>query len=368
MKLWSIFYKELLEGCRDRRAMLIALSFALLGPVVLVISINAAAQRTRDAALTPFALCGGGSAPALIAHLQAAGLTLADSADICLEIPEDYAAHVAAGKSVQVQVRADLAKGNPTTERLEREINTFSHRLAGQRLMARGIAPQVIAPIRVEMQSTNGVSRVATGFGTLMIMYVLLAPFIVVFAMAADTSAGERERKSLQPLLTHSVPALHIVAGKFLALAAVNVAGTAVCVAASLLLIQRSAVAELGLRVATDAATGFTLCLWLTPLALLVAAAQLAFGLFAKTAKEAQQTLWLLSILPVFAGMALMYRPGIAVGAWPLIWEVKALAGPLLGATASIAPFPIVALLELGIAALLLLAGAHRLRSESVLS
>jgi sodium transport system permease protein len=234
--------------------------------------------------------------------------------------------------------------------------------------MARGVAPQVIAPIRVEMQSTNGVSRVTSTFGTLLIIYVLLAPFIVVFAMAADTTAGERERKSLQPLLTHAVPALHIVLGKFLALAIVNVAGTAVCVVASLLLIERSAIAELGLRVATDAATGLTLCLWLMPLSVLVAATQLTFGLFAKTAKEAQQTLWVLSILPLFAGMALLYRPGLEAGAWPLLWEVKALAGPLLGATTAIAPFPIVAVLELGIAAVLLLACAHRLRSESVIS
>jgi sodium transport system permease protein len=234
--------------------------------------------------------------------------------------------------------------------------------------MARGVAPQVIVPIKVEMQNTNGVSRAATAIGTALILYVLFAPFIVVFAMAADTSAGERERKSLQPLLAHSVSALHIVLGKFLALAVVNVVGTAVCVAASLLLIERSAITELGLNVATDAATGLILCLRLTPLALLVAAVQLAFGLFAKGVKEAQQTLWLLSVAPLFAGMALLYRPDIEAGTWPLLWEIKALAGPLLGATAPLAPFPIVAMVELGIAAVLLLAGAQRLRSESVLS
>lgn len=46
---------------------------------------------------------------------------------------------------------------------------------------------------------------------------------------------------------------------------------------------------------------------------------------------------------------------------------LKALAGPLLGSTSGMAPFPVVAGIEMFVAALILLAAARRLRSERVL-
>ena len=171
------------------------------------------------------------------------------------------------------------------------------------------------------MQSTNPVSRIASTMGNMLILYVVFAPFIIVYAMAGDASAGERERHSLEPLLTHPVRALDVVVGKFLALAAVNAAGTALCVAVSLVLVERSAMPELGLRIETSFATGVTVFLWLAPLCMLVAAAQLALGLFSKTAKEAQQTSMLVSIVPVMVGVAFTMRQDVEVGAWPLAWS-----------------------------------------------
>jgi hypothetical protein len=86
-----------------------------------------------------------------------------------------------------------------------------------------------------------------------------------------------------------------------------------------------------------------------------------------KTAKEAQQTSMLVSMLPLMVGMMFTMRQSLNPGAWPLAWELKALAGPLLGSTSAVAPFPLVAGVELAAAALILVASARRVRSESVL-
>jgi sodium transport system permease protein len=367
VKTVAILKKELVDSLRDRRALLAALAFALIGPVLIVHSVNMTAAAGRETAFEPLRLCGAGDAPDLIAHLRSTGLAIADSARICLEVPADYAQLQAAGKTARVRVLADLTVTGPTTQKLEREINAHSRSLAAKRLMARGVAPRVVAPIAVEMQSTNPVSRMASLMGNALILYIVFAPFIIVYAMAGDTTAGERERHSLETLLTHPVSAAQIVAGKFLALAVVNLAGTALCVALSLVLVERSAMAELGFRVETSFGTGATVFLWLAPLCMLVAAAQLALGLFSKTAKEAQQTSMLVSLIPVVVGFMLLARPGLDVGAWPLAWELKALAGPLLGSTSGIAPFYELAAVELGVCVLILLAGARRLRSERVL-
>jgi sodium transport system permease protein len=367
MKILPILKRELVDGLRDRRALGAALSFALIGPVLIVLMINVMAAAGREGADAPYRLCGAGEAPALVAHLAAAGLELSDTADICVDVPGDFAVRLAAGETAVVRVVADLTAAAQTTDKLEREITRFSRGLGTQRLMARGVAPSVAAPIRVEMRSTNQVARLASTMGSVLILYIVFAPFIVVFAMAADTSAGERERRSLEPLLSHPVRAIDVVAGKFLALAAVNLAGTAACIALSLVLVDRSAVAELGLRIDTSLAAGVDVFVRLLPLTLLVTAVQLALGFYSKTAKEAQQTSMLVSMVPLMAGMMFTMRQGFNPGAWPLAWELKALAGPLLGSTTALAPFPLVAGIELGAAALLLVASARRLRSESVL-
>jgi sodium transport system permease protein len=367
MKIFAMFKRELVDGLRGRRALFAAMSFALLGPVVIVFAINVTAGSTRESALAPFRLCGEGAAPDLLAHLAAGGLKVADSARVCLDVPADYAERLSAGGTAHVRVVADLAAGGGTAAALEREINAFSRTLAMQRLMSRGVSPSIVRPIDVEMQSTNRVSNIASLVGNMLILYVLYAPFIIVYAMAGDASAGERERHSLEPLLTHPVHALHVVMGKFLALAAVNLTGTALTVAVTLVLVERSAMPELGLRVETGFATGATAFLWLAPLCMLVAAAQLVLGLYSKTAKEAQQTSMLVSFVPVLVGMVVIMRQGVDVGPWPVAWEIRALAGPLLGSTTALAPFPLVAGLELAAAALILLAGARRLRGERVL-
>ena len=135
MKILSILKKELVDGLRDRRALLAALSFALLGPVLIVFMINATAAARRDEALAPIRLCGPGSAPALVAHLKAAGLTVSDSATICLDIPADYAEKQAAGRTARIRVIADLPAAGATVSTLERAINVYAGTLAAQRLM-----------------------------------------------------------------------------------------------------------------------------------------------------------------------------------------------------------------------------------------
>jgi sodium transport system permease protein len=367
MKTWAILKKELLDGLRDRRSLVAALAFALLGPALIVVSINVAAVAGRDSAIAPIRLCGAGTAPDLVAHLKANGLTLDDAASICVDVPADFEAALAAGKTAHVRVLADLTTAGPTTARIERAIGAYSRAIAAKRLMARGVAPQLVSPIAMELQSTNNVSRVAALIGYVLVVYIAFAPFIVVYAMAGDATAGERERHSLQALLGHPVRTEAIVAGKFLALAAVSLAGTAACVAFSLALVGHSDVAELGLRVETGFAAGAQVFFLLAPLCLLVAALQLALGLFAKTVKEAQQTSMLLSFVPVVVGFLLVSRPSLSAGPWPLVWELRALTAPLLGSTSAVAPFPAVAGLELAAAALVLLAGARRLRSERVL-
>jgi sodium transport system permease protein len=368
MKWIVVFTKELTDALRDRKALTTALSFALLGPVALVLMINLMAASARPGALEPISLCGAGEGPALVAAVGAAGLRIEEGADICLGIPEDFEETLQSGRQAHVEITADLSTAGSTLDALEGAINRYSRTLAAQRLLSRGVAPTVAAPIEIDVRNTNTASRTAASMGAIIILYLVYAPFIIVASMASDTTAGERERRSLEPLLSHPVGYLQITVGKLLALAAVNIAGTAASVVISLLILGGSAAPELGLRLETGLDVGLIATLQLIPLCVMVAAGQLYLGLLSRSFKDAQQTMMLASIVPVMVGFVLVMRPEIDAGAWPIAWEIRALQEPLLGSNSEAAPFAIVALIELAIAVALVVAGALRLRSERVLA
>jgi sodium transport system permease protein len=368
MNWFVVFMKEMVDALRDRKALTTAMSFALLGPVALVLMVNMMAASSRPGALDPIRLCGTGQAPALVESVAAAGIRIEDDADICLSVPDDFEKRLQSGRQASVAIAADLSAAGPTIDALEDAVGRFSRTLASQRLMSRGVSPTIAQPIRIDTQNTNTASRSASALGGVIIIYLIYAPFIIVASMAADTTAGERERRSLEPLLSHPVGYLQITVGKFLALAAVNIIGTAACVALSLLMLARTPTAELGLRLETGFDVGLAATMALTPLCVMAAAAQLYLGFLSRSFKDAQQTLMMASILPVMIGFVFISRPNTDPGIWPIAWEIRALADPLLNSNSMAAPFVLVAAIELAVAAAFIVAGALRLRSERVLA
>lgn len=366
MKAIAILAKELRDSLRDRKTIVSGLMFGLMGPVVLFYMIFIVSAVQRADTIAPVALCRFVEAPSLLDHLAGAGIEIVEDAEICLDIPEDFEARLANAEAARVGVRADLTRPGPTVAALEREIRAFANQRAAQRLIARGVAPSMITAVTVDAQNTNPVSRTANTFGAIVVIFFVLTPFIVAGGMAADLTAGERERRSLEFLLSTPVRAVEIVLGKFLAVSAFNLAGTALCVVIGLLILDRSALPALGVRLDAGPLTMLQLVVWLAPLSLLVAAIQIAVGFWSKSFKDAQNSLMMLMLVPMGVGYASLGVSG-AVGPWPVLWETRALAGPLFGSTAAVAPFVVTASIELALAASLLWLSARRLQGPLIL-
>jgi sodium transport system permease protein len=181
-------------------------------------------------------------------------------------------------------------------------------------------------------------------------------------------TAGERERRSLEPLLSEPIGAFEIVFGKWLVAAGVGMVGTSLCVVAGLLLLERSALPELGVRLESGLPTALAVALMLAPLCGLVAAAQLAIGLYAKSFKDAQSYLTLFSFTPIVAGFATTGTPWAYAGSVPITWELTALGQPLLNAPPQGLPFTTMALIELALTLVVLGLAARRLGSEEILN
>ena len=79
-------------------------------------------------------------------------------------------------------------------------------------------------------------------------MYLILAAFITGMNLAVDTTAGERERQSLEPLLINPVSHLSLMLGKWLSAVVFSCAGIILTMASLVLAMQRMSWQELGIR------------------------------------------------------------------------------------------------------------------------
>jgi sodium transport system permease protein len=142
-------------------------------------------------------------------------------------------------------------------------------------------------------------------------VFALVAAFSGSMSMAMDMIAGERERRSLLPLLMNSVSRFEIVVGKWLAASAFAVGGLLVNVLA------------FGGVLAFSAAmpdTAASLLLLMTPalvtLALAAAALQILVSTLCRSLKEANTYLSMMIFVVMGVGMWLAFRPQSAAGWW----------------------------------------------------
>jgi sodium transport system permease protein len=130
--------------------------------------------------------------------------------------------------------------------------------------------------------------------------------------LAIDTTAGERERKSLEPLLTTPVSRTTLLLGKVAATVAFMLASLALTLIGFTLALEHLPLDELGMSSGFTAMTAVSAFLLLAPFVLLGAVLMTLVASFTRSYKEAQTWLGLLLIvptLPVAIATLLNVRP-----------------------------------------------------------
>ena len=150
--------------------------------------------------------------------------------DVVLLIEAEYGEELSAGSPAPVSLVVDSANNQTSAnaDRARRLLDAYGRQLASLRLLVRGVNPQAMAPIEVrnvDVATPAGRSLLILG---MMTYFCLMSMLVGGFYLAIDTTAGERERGSLEPLLSLPVPRADIIIGKMLA--------TSAFMAASLLL------------------------------------------------------------------------------------------------------------------------------------
>ena len=321
-----VFLKEVRENLRDRRTVINTLvTGPLMAPIIFVLLINTLVTRELDKAEKPLPLpvIGAEYAPNLVAALAQQDVEIKPAPadperavreqelDVVLRIPASYAGAWQKGEAAQVELIYDASQRDAggAVARLRGMLEQYSSRTGSLRLLSRGLAPSILRPLSVaERDQSTPQSRSGNMFAMLPYFFIL-GGFIGGMALAIDTTAGERERQSLEPLLANPVPRWQILAGKLSATTAFAITTVLLSILAFALVGNFLPTEKIGMRL--ELGPRFMACTMLVmlPLAALLATLQTLVAAFAKSYREAQTYLSLLMFVPVIPTMMLSLMP-----------------------------------------------------------
>ena len=327
-----VFLKEVSENLRDRRTVInTLLTGPLLAPAIFVLIISATISRELDKAerTLPVPVIGAEHAPNLVAALRKQNIEIKDApadperavrdmdADLVLRIPAEFGDSWKKGEPAQVELIYDASRRESQTSvgRLRGALENYSQRTGAMRLLARGISPGVVRPYVV---ADRDQSTAQTRSGTLFAMlpyFFILGAFIGGMALAIDTTAGERERQSLEPLFVNPVSRSQLLIGKLLATSLFALTSVLLGIVAFSIVGRFLPTEKLGMSLEIGLRFGSTVLLVMLPLVVLIATLQTLAAAFAKSFREAQTYLSLLMFVPAVPTMMLSLFP-VKTEAW----------------------------------------------------
>ena len=380
-----VWRKELKDWSRDRRSIVTALVGILFGPLFFAFTFNTMANRQRQAEDVTIPVVGAANAPALMAWLrQQAGVTVIDGPadpeeavrtsrqDVVVVIADDFAEDFSAAKPAQVRIVADSSSQTtrPKVQRVRGLFQAYSNQIGSLRLIARGVSPVVASAVQIEDVEVSSAQQRAARIISFLPVFILMSAFMGAMQIATDSTAGERERGSLEALLVNPAPRGAILAGKWLA--ALTVAFAAVLLSGTLLAAIFGSIPfhDLGLRFRLGAQHLTGTLAALLPLCPLMVAAQVYMATFAKSFKEAQSYLSLLMMAVMLPGFVLtLYPAGSKTWMYfvPFLGQTAMMTDVLGGKT--VAPMLLIgpAVINLTLAAIVLRTTAALLHRERII-
>jgi sodium transport system permease protein len=334
MGFWSlagtVFSKELIDALRDRRSLLSALAFPLFGPLLIAVMFNTVARTEREEEIIRLPVAGAGLAPSLVGYLEENGIVIDDppddpeeavrrgDADMVLVIAEDYPEAFRRAEPAEVRLIVDGSRRSAassvrrTTDILQR----YHARIANLRLLAHGVSPAVGRPLDIEQIDTASRKKRAARLAlTVIPMFLILAAFIAGVNVAIDTTAGERERRSIEPLLVNPVPRLAIVVGKWGTTVLFGLVGVVLTAFFAIVALRYASLEDLGVQINVGGLEFLALLAAATPMALLAAGLQMFVATFARSYKEAQTYVAILPFAAMMPAILLQFQP-LDTAAW----------------------------------------------------
>jgi len=311
-----VMFKEIIDNLRDKQTVFYALLFGpVLLPLILGGSIIASLkQLSIDFDLvTPLAVVSSESAPNLMEFLYSHNVDVESAPDdpekavrrgdvpVVLKIMPSFNEALRDGQPAPITLYVN--DGDKVSSKEARKVTAllqaYERTINALRLQHRGIDPNVFNSLDI---SREDVSQDGAG-GQLL---ASLLPFLLIvsmvmggFYLAIDTTAGERERQSLEPLLGLPLNRWELVLGKFGATFCFVMLSGILTSLSVFVLFQFFPTELLGGGLHFDGATIFKSFLLASPLTAFISAVLITVSAFTRSSKEAQTYLGLLMVIPM---------------------------------------------------------------------
>lgn len=327
-----VFLKEVLDNFRDRRTLLTTLLMGpLFGPILFAFVINLSLKQTLSdvSEALDLPVIGQQHAPNLVSFLRSANINVVDGPDtraaaldaildgthsVVVVITDSFGTDLAAAVPATIEVITDKSntQGRKDTRRARGALDSYNRQLAMMRLTLRGVSPNVMRPLNideVDVSTPSGRSAMLLGMLSYFFIFALLMGGM---NLAIDSTAGERERGSLEPLLCLPVKRDHLIFGKIFAACLFMCISLALSLTTFHFTLKFLPLQELGMTPNFGPDVVVIAFLLLAPFALLGAALMTLVASFTKSYKEAQT--WLSVVLlaptmPILVVSILMVRP-----------------------------------------------------------
>jgi sodium transport system permease protein len=313
-----VFLKEILDNLRDRRTLASALIMGpIFGPVLFAFVINLSIERSLEDVERTMELpvVGRPHAPNLVRYLESRNIDVVDGPvdaaaameavktgehDVVLIIPEQFGEQLGDVVPARLELVSDQA--NTDAERSARRargaLYAYNQELASIRLSARGVNPMVLRPLNideVDVSTPSGRSAILLG---MMSYFFIFAALMGGMYLAIDTTAGERERGSLEPLLSLPVTREQLILGKIGATCLFMTLSLSLSLLSFFVALNFMPLEQLGMTPNFGPTVVLAALLIFVPFILLGAALMTLVASFTKSYREAQTWLSVVLIAP----------------------------------------------------------------------
>ncbi len=318
LKFPIVLRKELKETLRDRRALSLLLLFVLMYPLL----VGGVLQRQIDRATKPeregveLAVIGSDQAPTLMNQLRQRNVNITEiepmgeedinallrrqTVTAVLRLTPDFAENYHAMRPARVELWFDSASDSSRKlDEVEYVLQDYSRNIAGARLLAHGVSPANLNPVLVQRYDTGtSASRSANTISTMLGIFFIPA-FMFCMSTAVDSTAGERERRSLEVLMAQPVRPADLIVGKWLAASLLSIVGITLELAIAHGILKWLPLEEIGLSWRLAWSDLAMVCLASATLSLFAAALEIALAINARSFKEAQTLVSFTMIVPL---------------------------------------------------------------------
>jgi len=338
-----VYRKELTEALRDRRTLISTLLVPLLLFPLLSVGFGALAVtlvKKAEEETPKVMLLGGGDSPAVLEALRTS-----KKIEVVPATPDwkDKIVNkeIRAAIAIPDGLEASLAQQNPQTieiykyegelkssisaDTVERSLKTYRDKVIEARLDANHVPSSILTPFRIKQENVAPPEKVGgAAFGGIIGYMVILLCLTGGMYPAMDLTAGEKERGTMETILSSPISRLDLVLGKFflvLTASLVTAALSVLSMGVSFWGMQQLKAFDVtknpdaaGMQLHIGFTAVLSVFLMALPLAVLFSAGLITISLFAKSYKEAQSYVSPLMILVIVPAVAAML-PGVELTA-----------------------------------------------------